>query len=183
MEVSSGEIPTPPFRNPIFREWVLVSCRCFALLALAIVVTACGIVGPTSMLTPALSDTPVARTSEPTPMMTDESVPPIQSGPKPFAGTRTVVRADDGQTLQLHVGDTFILDLGDGATTWEVQIVDTGVVAPVQDSPIPSGVQGVYRALASGWTQVVAVGLPPCAKEDPPCPVMAVGFRLIVVVT
>jgi hypothetical protein len=95
---------------------------------------------------------------------------------------RTISLSDNGQTLQLQVGDTFALDLPDTNTVWQVQVGDQTVVAPAPDIT-GSATQEGYRALATGSTQLVATGAPPCATVDPPCRVMAVEFRLIIVVS
>ena len=102
-------------------------------------------------------------------------------GHPPRSGARTITSADQGDTLRLAVGEAFILRLP-GDTSWDIQITDPRVVAADHATPPALGEQGIYRARRDGVTELVAVALPPCAKDRPPCEVMAPAFRLLIVV-
>lgn len=129
---------------------------------------------------------PASVTSRPTEISTSAlpsaaSLPGPGSTHIPPVPTTTITRADLGQTLRLAVGETFALRLG-GDTAWDVQVTDPRVIAPDQARISGPGQQGIYRARAAGVTELVAVSLPPCAKDQPSCKVMAPAFRLLIVV-
>ena len=103
------------------------------------------------------------------------------TGRPPPPGARTITRPDQGGTLRLAVGDALILRLS-GDTAWDVQITDPQVIAADHaTTPVP-GEQGTFRARRAGVTELVAVALPRCARDRPPCEVMAPAFRLLIVV-
>ena len=104
------------------------------------------------------------------------------SDPTSPVGVRVITRANQGQTLQLVIGDTFAVRL-EGETNWEIQITNPRVVA-ASDHTATSDPreQGVYRARAAGVTELLAVALPSCAKDHPPCRVMAPAFQVLIVV-
>jgi hypothetical protein len=103
------------------------------------------------------------------------------TGRPPPPGSRTITRADDGGTLRITVGEALILRLP-GNTIWDVQITDPQVIAADLAAMPARGEQWIYRARRAGVTELVAVALPPCAKDRPSCEVMAPAFRLLVVV-
>jgi hypothetical protein len=110
------------------------------------------------------------------------TAPCANAGPNPLAGTKIITRADQGQTLHFAVGDTFTVRL-EGDTGWEIQITDPRVVvASDHTATFSQDEQRVYRARTAGVTELVTVALPFCAKDHPPCRVMAPAFRVLIVV-
>lgn len=92
----------------------------------------------------------------------------------------TVTYTDNGQTITLHVGDHFLLKLGD-QFTWNVSVSDPAIVSRVVNIAVVQGAQGVYQANKSGETTLSAAGLAVC----PPlkvCPDVEVGFKLHITV-
>jgi hypothetical protein len=83
--------------------------------------------------------------------------------------------------MHIAVGEVLILRLP-GGMAWDVQITDPQVVTAARLAALPPGVQGIYRARKVGFTELLAVALPHCAKDRPPCRVMAPAFRVLIVV-
>jgi hypothetical protein len=103
------------------------------------------------------------------------------TGRPPPLGAWTITREDQGGTLRLAVGEALILRLPPD-TAWDVQITDPQVIAADHATTPAPGEQGIYRARRAGVTELVAVALPRCAKDRPPCEVMAPAFRLLILV-
>ena len=83
--------------------------------------------------------------------------------------------------MRVAVGEVLILRLPRG-TAWEVEITDPQVVTADRQAALPPGGQGIYRASRVGITELLAVALPQCAKDQSPCKVMAPAFRVLIVV-
>ena len=86
-----------------------------------------------------------------------------------------VTLADNGKTVTMHVGDTFLLALG--TQQWTVHVGDQTVVARVPNIMVVLGAQGVYRALKVGSTTLSASGKPAC-PQGAPCPLYLLGFSV-----
>ena len=93
---------------------------------------------------------------------------------------RTITHANQGQILHLAVGESFLLRLGDGP--WDVQITQSQILELDHGAKPSSGDQGVYRAREAGLTELVAVAMPHCIRDSPPCRVMTPAFRVLIVV-
>jgi hypothetical protein len=110
--------------------------------------------------------------------------PPVATSsptPAPPSGGRTVTLTDDGSTINLAVGDRFLLNLG-AAFDWSLTIADPSVVARVPNISVIAGAQGVFEAKAPGRTTLAATGDPPCRKSTPPCAAPSRAFRVEIVV-
>jgi hypothetical protein len=119
--------------------------------------------------TPTVLGTPAATGATPSP----------QPAPR---GARTITRADQGTTVRIAVGEVLILRLP-GGMAWDVQITDPRVVTADRAATPTPGEQGIYRARRVGVTELLALALPPCAKDRPPCEVMTPAFRVLIVVS
>lgn len=97
------------------------------------------------------------------------------------SGTRTVTLADDGKTIELAVGETFLLALGDGYD-WTVTIADPSIVSREVNVATIRGTQGIYRANRPGRTTLTAVGDPPCRRARPACALPSRVVRIDLVV-
>jgi hypothetical protein len=84
-------------------------------------------------------------------------------------------------TITLHVGERFLLQLGE-EYEWTVEIDDPTVVSRVTGVTTIKGSQGLFEARRRGSAMVLAAGEPPCYHEQPPCEQPSHGFRLDVVV-
>jgi hypothetical protein len=97
-------------------------------------------------------------------------------------GPRAVTLADDGRTVTLPVGASFLLDLGGPPPdAWQVRVDRAAVLGRVPNVTVIRGAQGIYRALAPGRTELTAQ--PTCSRAGPSCPVAGRLFRVTVVVT
>lgn len=97
------------------------------------------------------------------------------------SSARTITRDDNGRTLNLQVGERFLLDLGD-TMEWQLQIDDPSVVSRVPNVLTIKGAQGLFEARQRGQTTLTATGDLPCRKAQPPCMAPSFLFRLQIVV-
>ncbi len=102
------------------------------------------------------------------------------SGSIPVAG-QPVTLANNGQTISMHVGDSFLLQLGSNLD-WTVNVADQTIVSRQVNIMVVRGAQGVYVAHKAGQTTLNAVGDPPCRSAQPPCAAPSQLFRLTIVV-
>ena len=118
------------------------------------------------------------------------SVPTVEMTPLPPAGTpgettaagqKIVTLDDQGQTISLMVGESFLLNLGD-AYAWEVNISDQNVLSRAKNITVIHGAQGVYDANQAGAVTLSASGDPQCRQSQPPCALPSVQFTIKVVV-
>jgi hypothetical protein len=135
---------------------------------------------------PAVCARPSEAGQSAAPPVLNGKIVPVDSGatpaPTPSSGDQIITRANQGQTLHLAVGETFILRLG-GETKWDVKVTNPQVLVKSDETAqLVADEQREYRANESGVAELVAVSLPPCAADQPPCRVMAPAFRLLVVV-
>ncbi len=79
-----------------------------------------------------------------------------------------ITLADAGQTITLHVGDSFLLKLGTD-DNWSPVVADQSILSRVPNVMVIRGAQGIYKAHAPGKTQLNASGEPACRQENPPC--------------
>ena len=101
-----------------------------------------------------------------------------KSTPTPLKSPTTITATDDGQTVQLAVGESFVLKLGEDLN-WYVQVADTHIVSRKIGVAMVRGAQGIYEAHATGRTELIATGTPNCAAGTP-CPEIARLFRLTI---
>lgn len=80
-------------------------------------------------------------------------------------GTVNMQNAESG--VSLHVGERFLLDLGERG--WNVRIGDDMVITRVSDPIAPAGSQGYFQAQTPGTTKLYATSDPPCRTASPPC--------------
>jgi len=99
----------------------------------------------------------------------------------PFFKGQVVTLDDAGKPISLRVGDRFLLFLLKADYEFTPAVLDETIIRKVTDVDIP-GSQGVFEALRTGNTKLVAVGELPCAKAKPPClaPALNVEFTVIV---
>ncbi len=143
---------------------------------------------PTGAPTATSALTPVVTRSPPPPPTLSATPTEVSPGPTPGAplpptpaGSRTVTLADAGQTIDLQVGQAFLLAL-DAAWDWTVSVADPSVVNRLVNVLVVRGAQGIYVAKKAGRTILTAVGDPPCRKARPACALPSRVFRITVVV-
>ena len=127
---------------------------------------------PPHLPPPVPAGTPIASTSSPTPT-------PVAPPAAPAGSEVVVTMADDGTTLQLTVGQRFLLDLGSDLE-WAVSVADEEVVQRVPGVLVIRGAQGIYEARATGTTVLTAVGSAACSSGA--CPLFRLGFHVTIVV-
>ena len=165
-------IEGPALDEVVHAMGIIMRCRIASaaiVAAIALVLVACG------------PNTGVATTAAPSPTATQPAATEPASGSTP-AGMVTVTRADNGNTLRLHPGDRFLLQLGEDYD-WNVTIDDQAVVSRVVGITVVRGAQGVYEARSTGTTMLTAVGDPPCRKAQPPCAIPSIRFAVTLVVS
>lgn len=109
-------------------------------------------------------------------------MPTASPEPLPTGTSNLVVTlADQGKTITLHVGDSFLLDLGD-TYDWNIQIADQSIISRVPNIMVIKGAQGIYDAHAVGTTTLSATGNPFCYSSKPPCLMPSILFEINIVV-
>lgn len=93
----------------------------------------------------------------------------------------TVTLADQGRTIQMHVGQRFLLKLGE-EYEWTVTVTDPSVLSRVMNIAVVRGAQGVYQAVKTGQASLVASGDPRCRQLQPPCELPSRFFQVQIVV-
>jgi len=106
---------------------------------------------------------------------------PSPSSTPTAVSTQTVTLADDGLTITLHVGDSFLLKLGDDYT-WTPTVDDETIVSLAKGIAVVRGAQGVYDALKVGKTALTAAGDPVCRQGTPPCERPSRVFKIQIIV-
>ncbi len=96
-------------------------------------------------------------------------------------GGRIITRADQGKTISVNSGDSFLLELGD-EYSWEVNLSDQNVINRVKNIAVIRGAQGVFRAIQPGTVSLSAAGDPTCRQSQPPCGMPSLMFVVIIVV-
>jgi hypothetical protein len=81
----------------------------------------------------------------------------------------------------MAVGDTFLLNLGEGYL-WDVAPADPAIISRKVNITVVRGAQGVYEAHAVGTTTLTGSGEPECSQSKPPCEAPSILFQLTVVV-
>ena len=99
----------------------------------------------------------------------------------PFFKGQVVTLDDAGKSINLRVGDRFLLFLQNGDYEFSPTVLDETILRKVTDVEIP-GSQGVFEALRSGNTKLSAIGELPCHKTTPAClaPALSVEFTVLV---
>jgi hypothetical protein len=109
---------------------------------------------------------------------------PIHPGPSatpPPAESQTITLDDQGKTITLAVGDSFLLKLGE-AYNWDVSISDQAVLSRVIGIAVIRGAQGVYAAHLTGTVTLSATGDPQCRQSQPACAMPSLLFTITVMV-
>ena len=69
--------------------------------------------------------------------------------PTPAVQSRELTLADNGATVEMKVGDRFLLNLGD-FYDWSLSVADTSVLDRVKNIAVIKGSQGIYSARKPG---------------------------------
>jgi hypothetical protein len=93
----------------------------------------------------------------------------------------SITLADQGKTIQLKVGQRFLLNLG-ADYNWNPVVADQRVVSRVIGVMVIRGAQGLYEAHAAGTTRLTADGEPACRQARPACAMPSRLFEVTLVV-
>jgi len=104
--------------------------------------------------------------------------PPEQESGDFFSGDVTL--ANQGQTINLHMGDSFLLNLGDDQYTWVVNVDNQDVLRMKMGVMVIKGAQGIYDALAPGSAILTATGDPLCRQSTPACAMPSILFTVYI---
>jgi len=96
--------------------------------------------------------------------------------------TGDVTLANQGQTINLHVGDSFLLNLGDDQYTWSASVDNDSIIHLKMGVMVIKGAQGIYDALAPGTATLTATGDPLCRQSAPPCAMPSQLFTVTIFV-
>jgi hypothetical protein len=108
--------------------------------------------------------------------------PPTSTATEAVAGEPITVTLDDqGKTIHLAVGESFLLKLGE-EYTWDVSVSDENVLSRVVNITVVRGAQGVYDAHQAGTVTLSATGDPQCRQAQPPCAKPSIQFVVTIVV-
>jgi hypothetical protein len=112
--------------------------------------------------------------------------PAAGSASTPTAGLTSspasITLEDKGKTFTFQIGDSFLLNLGDGVYEWTVTVDNQDVVALKVGVLVIKGAQGIFNALAPGTATLTAVGDPLCRKLTPPCMIPTILFKVTLIV-
>lgn len=82
----------------------------------------------------------------------------------------------------MHVGDSFLLNLGTDIYDWTVEVESQNVLHLKVGVMVIRGAQGIYEALAPGTATLTATGNPLCLQSHPPCAIPSILFSVTIVV-
>ena len=102
-------------------------------------------------------------------------------GSEEQSSNKIITLEDDGKTITLKKGESFLLKLGENFN-WSIDIDNQTVVSRVMNIAVIRGAQGVYEAHNSGQATFTGVGDPLCLTADPPCKIHSILFTLNVIV-
>ncbi len=95
---------------------------------------------------------------------------------------KVITLQDNGETITLHSGETFLLDLGTNMYDWTVDIDTQSVLSRVINIMVIRGAQGIYKAHNPGTAILTATGDPLCRKTIPICAMPSLLFKLTAIV-
>jgi predicted secreted protein len=107
-----------------------------------------------------------SRDPQPTPG--DQSGSPLQ-----------ITLADNGRTVSLKSGQSFLLFLGEGYD-WTLSISDQNVISREKNIATIVGSQGVFDALQAGESVLSASGDPTCRTQQPACMQPSIQFQVTI---
>jgi len=89
---------------------------------------------------------------------------------------------NQGQTITLHVGDSFLLNLGTDQYNWTVSVDNESVLHMKMGMMMIKGAQGIYDAITPDIATLTASGDPICRQSTPACVMPSISFTVQVVV-
>jgi len=146
------------------------------ILVLALFALALSACSPSSALAAQLTPSPTSL-----PPVTSTPVPTEVPTLAPDGGTgnngNVITRDNDNQLITLHVGETFLLKLGQ-EYDWSPVIDDQAVISRIPNISVIMGAQGIYLAHKPGTVTMTATGDPACRQSKPACMMPSIIFTL-----
>ena len=93
-----------------------------------------------------------------------------------------VAFSENGKTFTMHVGESFLLNLGTDVYDWTVEVDRQNVLQRDMGVTVIQGAQGIYVAQAPGTVTLTAYGDPLCLHSKAPCKMPSVSFSIILIV-
>ena len=93
-----------------------------------------------------------------------------------------VTLSENGKTFTMHVGESFLLNLGTDVYDWTVEVDHQDVLQRDMGVTVIQGAQGIYVAQAPGMVTLTANGNPLCLQSKPPCKMPSISFSIILIV-
>lgn len=93
-----------------------------------------------------------------------------------------VAFSENGKTFTMHIGESFLLNLGTDVYDWTVEVDRQNVLQRDMGVTVIQGAQGIYVAQAPGTVTLTANGDPLCLQSKPPCKMPSISFSIILIV-
>lgn len=93
-----------------------------------------------------------------------------------------VAFSENGKTFTMHIGESFLLNLGTDVYDWTVEVDHQDVLQRDMGVTVIQGAQGIYVAQAPGTVTLTANGDPLCLQSKPPCKMPSISFSIILIV-
>jgi hypothetical protein len=93
-----------------------------------------------------------------------------------------VTFSENGMTFTMHIGESFLLNLGTDVYEWTVEVDHQDVLQRKMGGAVIRGAQGIYIAQAPGTATLTASGDPSCLRSKPSCKMPSVSFSITVIV-
>ena len=93
-----------------------------------------------------------------------------------------VTLSENGKTFVMHVGESFLLNLGVDVYDWSPEVDNQNVIHREMGMMVIRGAQGVYIAQNPGTAILTASGNPLCQQSKPPCMMPSILFSITVIV-
>ena len=107
--------------------------------------------------------------------------PTVNPGGGPDGGignnSNTITLDNNNQLITFHVGEAFLLKLGEGYD-WSPVIDDMTIISREMNVAVVRGAQGIYLAHKAGTTTLTATGDPQCRQSKPACMTPSIIFTL-----
>ena len=78
----------------------------------------------------------------------------------------------------MHVGESFLLNLGMDVYDWTVEVDSQNVIQHKLNLAVIRGAQGIYIARNPGTATLTASGNPLCQQSNPPCMMPSILFSM-----
>ena len=93
-----------------------------------------------------------------------------------------VTLSENGGVFVMHVGESFLLNLGMDVYDWTVEVDSQNVIQRKLNLAVIRGAQGIYIAQNTGTATLTASGNPLCQQSNPPCMMPSILFSITVIV-